>query len=189
MDFPWLKTFSFWIWKGYQRFIRRCVSVPNFIGIMFWTFPVLHFFFRIFLEKNFIECVSSPYVENFTLLDSNLTNSMKSKILMVVNIKVIRFDILSKWKSYNLQYLGMIQTSLEKKTRSSQVLVWSSHKQILNFFIFSSKKKVCEIRPIFHHYVNLVKMKNVPFPFWIFPQRHSSFLRRSNNVSKGYSTW
>ena len=74
-------------------------------------------------------------------MDSNLTNSMKSKILMVVNIKVIRFDILSKWKSYNLQYLGMIQTSLGKKTRSSQVLVWSSHKQILNFFIFSSKKK------------------------------------------------
>ena len=35
----------------------------------------------------------------------------------------------------------MIQTSLGKKTRSSQVLVWFSLKQILKFFIFSSKKK------------------------------------------------
>ena len=75
--------------KSYQRFIRRCVSVPNFIGIMFWTFPVLHPFFRMFLEKNFIECVSSPYVENFTLLDSNLTKSMKSNFFSDVIMKVI----------------------------------------------------------------------------------------------------
>ena len=57
------------------------------------------------------------------------------------------------------------------------------------FFHFFIEKKKYMKSPIFHHYVNLVKMKNVPFPFWIFPERHSSFLRRSNNVSKGYSTW
>ena len=129
--------------------MRRRVSVPNFIRIVFGTFPVLHPFFSLFLEKHFTESVSWPYGHNFTLLDSNLTNSMKSKIFMVVNIKVFRFDILSKWKSYNLQYLGMIQKSVGKKTRSSHVLVWSSHKQILNFFIFSSKKKYVKSNQFF----------------------------------------
>ena len=35
-------------------------------------------FLQIVFTKKFIECVSSPYVDNFILLDSNLTNSMKS---------------------------------------------------------------------------------------------------------------
>ena len=41
------------------------------------------------LENKFIECVSSPYVENFTLLDSNLTTSMKTNFLSGATIKVI----------------------------------------------------------------------------------------------------
>ena len=99
VDFPWMKTFSFWIWKSSQGLIRRCVSVPNFIGMKLRTFPILYFSFRFFLEKNFIECVSSPYVENFTLLDSNLTNSMKTNFFSGATIKVIWFEIFSKWKS------------------------------------------------------------------------------------------
>ena len=141
MEFPWLKTFSFWIWKSYQRFIRRCVSVPNFIGIMFRTFPVLHPFFRIFLEKNFIECVSSPYVDNFTLLDSNLTNSMKTNFLSDATIKVIWFEIFSKWKSFFEQWQKDLHTISQNNFGPSQVLIWSRHKQIFHFFIFSLKKK------------------------------------------------
>ena len=100
-----LETFLCWIEKtSYEGLMRRRVSVPNFIRIVFGTFPVLHPFFSLFLEKHFTESVSWPYGHNFTLLDSNLTKSMKSKIFMVVNIKVIRFDILSKWKvtTYNI---------------------------------------------------------------------------------------
>ena len=146
MDFPWLKTFSFWIWKSYQRFIKRCVSVPNFIGIMFWTFPVLHSFFRMLLEKNVIECVSSPYVENFTLLDSNLTNSMKTNFLSDATIKVIWFEIFSKWKSFFEQWQGIIQIIYQINSGPSQVLISSRHKQIFGFFIFSlffHRRKKC----------------------------------------------
>ena len=67
-----LDNFSFLTLKSYQGLIRRGVSVPNVNSIVFVTFPVLHFFFRFFLEKNFIECVSSAYVDITTLEGLNL---------------------------------------------------------------------------------------------------------------------
>ena len=141
-----MKTFSFWIWKSYEKVIRQCVSVPNFNGIMFRTFPVLHFFFRLFLQKNFIECVSSPYVDNFILLDSNLTNSMKSNFLSDTTIKVIWFEIFSKWKSFFEQWQDVIHIIYQINTGPSQVLISSRHKQIFGFFIFSlffHRRKKC----------------------------------------------
>ena len=139
--FPLIEDFFILDLKNYQRFIKRCVSVPNFIGIMLWTFPVLHPFFRMFLEKNFIECVSSPYVDNFTLLDSNLTNTMMTNFLSDATIKVIWFEIFSKWKSFFEQSQKDLHTISQNNSGPSQVLIWSRHKQILRFFIFSLKKK------------------------------------------------